>query len=93
MGLVCRRLISRAVCRVLRERTAELLAPIQLGLGVRSGAKAAVHGVRRVLLSGGIVKLDFKNAFNCVHCYQIIKSVATQFPEIESYVRNVYGHK
>ena len=28
VGLVCRRLISRAVCKVLRERTAELLAPI-----------------------------------------------------------------
>ena len=92
MGLVIRRLISRAASQLLRDKSANLLAPIQVGLGVKCGAEAAVHAVRRFLLSGegGIVKLDFKNAFNTVHRDNIIKALAQHFPELELYLRSAY---
>jgi len=68
--LALRRLIARAACAATQQQAAELLSPIQLGLGIRGGAEAAVHGVRRFLdaTTGatGIVKLDFTNAFNAV---------------------------
>ena len=53
------------------EDMATLLAPRQLGDGIRGGAEAVVHAARQFLnefQSGqAIVKLYFKNAFNAVH--------------------------
>jgi len=70
IGLALRRLVSKAACAATQQLAAELFCPIQLGLGIRSGAEAAVHGVRRFLDAAtgdtGIVKLDFANAFNAV---------------------------
>ena len=57
VGLVIKRLISRAACQLLRDKRANLLAPIQVGLGVKCGVEASVHAVRRFLSLGeeGIV--------------------------------------
>ena len=54
---------------VLDDMTA-LLAPRQLGFGVKRGVEAAVHAARSYLNhlhpDGAMVKLDFCNAFNTV---------------------------
>ena len=48
----------------------DLLAPDQLGFGVRGGAEAAVHSGRLYLHNldphQAFLKLDFKNTFNSV---------------------------
>ena len=52
------------------DEVAELLAPRQLGYGVRGGAEGAVHAARRFLRvmdpSQAVVKLDFQNAFSSI---------------------------
>ena len=66
IGLVMRRLISRACCLSFRDQAAKLLSPVQLGIGVKGGAEAAAHATRRFLSNcsneSGLVKLDFCNA-------------------------------
>jgi len=70
VGLTLRRLSSKVANRWATERMVPLLAPRQLGVGVRGGAEAIVHAARSYISSASpyhaIVKLDFENAFNTV---------------------------
>jgi len=95
IGLSLRRLVARAACAATQQQAAELLAPTQLGLGVRAGAEAAVHGVRRFLDAAtgesGIVKLDFANAFNTVSRSSVVSAVSTHLPQLERFTRCAYG--
>ena len=90
VGCVLRRVIAKAVCSTLRERTANLLSPIQLGIGVSDGATAAAHAARRFLSacerSEGFLKLDFKNAFNTIERNKVLTAVYEHFPELAHYV-------
>jgi len=95
IGLALRRLIARAACAATQQQAAELLSPIQLGLGIRGGAEAVVHGVRRFLDAAtgetGIVKLDFANAFNAVSRTAVLRAMSAHLPELERFVRCAYG--
>ena len=95
VGFVLRRFLSRYYCVVLRNQITAELAPKQVGVGVRGGAKTAVHATRRFLhkcdTNCGIVKLDFKNAFNCVLRNHMLKCVLVRMPSIYSYVNAAYG--
>ena len=70
VGMTLRRLVAKVANRVVVERCVPLLAPCQVGVGVWGGSEAAVHAARAYLEScpsdSGILKLDFKNAFNCI---------------------------
>ena len=62
--------MAKVACRVVSDHCASLLKPQQLGVGVKGGAEALVHGACRYVdnlsPSHVLVKLDFKNAFNSV---------------------------
>ena len=62
------------------------LAPRQLGYGIPMGAEAAVHAACIFLhhLQPGhlLLKLDFKNAFNCLHRQRMLIAVRDQVPEL-----------
>jgi hypothetical protein len=64
-----RRLASKLVYRKGSHLAGQLL-PHQLGFGVRGGAEAALHATRQFMSKSTtpttILKIDFKNAFNCV---------------------------
>ena len=95
VGLMLRRLVARAACAAVRDRAAELLAPIQVDLGVRGGAEAAVHAARRFLdLSGGtsgLLKLDFENAFNTVHRQAVLSACMQHLPDLARLAYSAYG--
>ena len=95
VGCVMRRMISTAASHEVRERAAKLLSPRQIGIGIADGATAAAHAARRFLSScdanNGLLKLDFKNAFNAVDRAQVLKEVNTHFPELAPYVYAAYG--
>ena len=58
--------------------------PRQLGFGVKEGAEAAVHSARAFLeqKDGDIlVKLDFKNAFNCVRQDRMLEISIAAIPD------------
>ncbi len=62
----------------------DLLAPRQLGYGVKRGAEAAVHAARLYLQEltseKAVLKLDFKNAFNSVRMDKVLGAVLEHAP-------------
>ena len=79
----------------MSDSAAAVLAPRQLGFGIKGGAEAAAHAARRYLqnLPNNFVlaKLDFKIAFNSVRRDTIIEAVAARFPELSQFVVACYG--
>jgi len=75
---------SFAVCKL-----APCFAPRQMGAAVNGGCEAVVHATHRFLGSlqpGSVIaKLDFSNAFNCLHRDSMLEAVFQQIPEIHNY--------
>jgi len=86
VGYVWRRLTAKVACSHVKDASAALLAPRQLGFGVSGGAEAAVRAARRYLenMERGklFVKIDFRNAFNMLRRDSILEAVAKHFPEL-----------
>ena len=95
VGLTLRRLAAKVACRSVTEKCALFLKPRQLGVGVKGGGEALVHGTRRFLdsLPAGhvFVKLDFSNAFNSVRRDVVRDEVLAQVPELLGYFDSAYG--
>ena len=68
IGYTWRRLAAKCANAYATSKVTSYLSPIQVGVGVKGGCEATVHAVRRYLESlpedYGVIKLDFKNAFN-----------------------------
>ena len=83
VGYVWRRLTAKVACSQVKEASATLLAPKQLGFGVAGGAEATVRAARRYLENMGhgklLIKTDFRNAFNTVRRDAILEAVANHF--------------
>ena len=96
VGYVWRRLTAKCANHHVLESSAPMLAPTQLGVGVKGGAEAAIHATRRYLedMTAGklIAKLDFKNAFNSISRSQMLDAVATYAPEIYHLCYSAYAH-
>ena len=95
VGCTLRRLVAKVAGNKVREDMVALLAPRQLGYGVRGGVEAAVHATRQYLSSirpdHVVVKLDFRNAFNSVHRDSLLKAVQNLVPDIYPFVHSVYS--
>ena len=95
VGCTLRRIISKAICIAIRERAATALAPFQLGVGVPDGSVTAAHADRRFLGSApagsGILKLDFRNAFNVLDRTTMLTRCTEIFPELIAYLAASYG--
>ena len=74
---------------------AELLRPKQLGYGIPRGAEAAVHATRIYLHNLQpqhlILKLDFRNAFNCLHRDKMLAAVREMVPELYPLIHSAYS--
>ena len=70
VGCTLRRLVAKVAGMKVVDEMAALLAPRQLGYGVKNGAEAAVHTARLYFSNlnpnTAILKLDFQNAFNSI---------------------------
>ena len=98
VGLLFRRLCSKLATASAREDAVSFLRPLQVGFGVRGGCEAAIHAARSFVVEGRhqsdpfvLLKLDFKNAFNCIRRDKILFTVFEKFPKIYQYVFNSYG--
>ena len=95
VGCTLRRLAAKCAGNRVMQAMGALLAPYQLGYGVPLGAEAAVHATRVFLqnLQPGhlILKLDFRNAFNCLRRDKMIKAVGKLVPELLPLVLSAYG--
>ena len=79
VGCTLRRLVAKCASSFVRDEMGALLAPLQLGYGTTMGAEAAVHATRMYLrnIQPGqlLLKVDFRNAFNCIRRGKLLQSV------------------
>ena len=95
MSCTLRRLVAKIAASKVREELTSLLAPRQLGFGIKGGAEAAVHAAR--MYAGDlddnhwIVKLDFKNAFNSLRRDKMLLAVHELAPTLYPFVHSCYS--
>ena len=79
VGSYRRRLAVKCATTFASAKLLDYFNPIQLGIGVRGCCEVAVHAYRRYVISmqeGHVIaKLDFPNAFNCIHRVAMLYAV------------------
>ena len=98
VGDIIRRLVSKCFSWALAEKAAGLLAPFQLGVGVRGGCEALVHTVRAImedldtqLDNSNVLQVDIINAFNTADRATAFRDVREHFPEVARWLEATYG--
>ena len=95
VGCTLRRVVVKCAGRYITNAMGALLAPRQLGYGTALGCEAAVHATRLYLRhlqsSQVILKLNFKNAFNCICRDKMLQAVSDLAPELAPFVYSAYS--
>ena len=95
VGLTLRRLVAKVACFKATESCVAMLAPRQLGVGVKGGAEALTHAARLFLSTmeqdNVLIKLVFVNAFNTVRRDSMLEAVAQYAPNILAFASSAYG--
>ena len=94
VGNLLRRLVAKCFSSALANKAAALLAPHQLGVGVRGGCEAITHAVREDVEqdpSLWVLQTDLVNAFNLQDRGNSLEETARHFPECLSWVVTCYG--
>ena len=90
-----RRLVAKVAGSKVMEEMGDLLAPQQLGFGVKGGAEAAVHALRLYLCDPNpgkaVLKLDFQNAFNSICRDKMLDAVREHVPELHPFIHSAYS--
>ena len=96
IGFTLRRLVSKCASFFGTNQLRNHFYPNQLGVGIPGGCEAAVHSARRYLevmpADHVLVKLDFSNAFNCLHRQDMLLAVLNRVPELYAYCCSAYSH-
>jgi hypothetical protein len=95
IGNTIRRLASKCACLHALKSCPDILAPHQLGFGVPGGAEAAVHASRIYLNhlppNKAILKVDFRNAFNCIRRDRMLDATKEIIPDLLPYIHSAYS--
>lgn len=96
VGKGWRRLAGKVSCLHIKDPLSQILAPIQLGFGIRGGAEALVHAVRAFAKAEhskpkAIVKFDFINAFDMLFRKFLLNEVKEFCPEIFAMLQQCYS--
>ena len=95
VGCTLRRLVAKIAGNKVTDDMSSLLAPQQLGFGVKGGAEAAVHAARQYLHSLPpdmlLLKLDFSNAFHSIRRDKMLLAVRKLAPELYPLVHSAYS--
>ena len=95
IGWSLRRLVAKSAGNCVMETMGALLAPHQLGYGTPQGTEAVAHAARIYLQNlqsdNLILKLNFKNAFNCLRRDKMLIAVSEMVPELLPLVHSVYS--
>jgi len=95
IGFTLRRLVSKCANTAGIARLVTYFQPRQLGVGTPGGCEAAIHSARRYLENlepeNVVVKLDFTNAFNCLHRHDMLLAVRDRLPDLYAYCYSAYS--
>ena len=90
-GEVIRRLVAKCLCIESRERARVFFAPHQFGVACPNGTERVIHRTRAAFLAHAadpdfvILKVDLRNAFNCVSRKAFLDLCRRHFPELEAW--------
>ena len=93
IGEVLRRIVGKAIIKLLKHDVAQCTAPMQLCGGVKGGVEAAVHGLRAVWEDDeteAVLLVDARNAFNCMNRKTGLQNTGIVCPELYTYLNNTY---
>ena len=94
MGNILRRLTSKLIAKGASDRMEALLAPHQLGVGIKGGWKAVIHSVREAVSQNPdkwVLQVDLENAFNRVSRSHVLSEVARLLPDCLPWAATCYG--
>ena len=94
MGNILRRLTSKLIAKGASDRMEALLAPHQLGVGIKGGCEAVIHSVREAVSQNPdkwVLQVDLENAFNRVSRSHVLSEVARLLPDCLPWVATCYG--
>ena len=93
IGEVARRIIGKAIARVLSHEIQEATGPLQTCSGYLSGFEAAVHAMHQVFEDSdaeGVILVDATNAFNCLNRQNALINIKNLCPALSKVLINTY---
>ena len=95
VGSTLRRLVTKVGFKPVSQQLGLLFRPNQLGYGTKGGSEAAAHAARHYLTSNRqnkvFLKLDIKNAFNCINRDIILEKVKEKIPNLYNLLWQAYS--
>ena len=95
IGNTLRRLVAKLACMSVREEIGEYFRPHQLGFGTQKGCETIIHTVRTFIDQNSdsnkiLVKIDFKNAFNCIERDSMLQVIKEKVPKLYPFLWQSY---
>ena len=94
VGEVVRRIVMKAILRVIQRLVEEACGVLQTCSGLPCGIEAAVHAMRETYAANsteGILLVDAKNAFNSLNREAALHNIQHLCPAISTLACNTYG--
>lgn len=96
VGCVFRRLTGKLCCQAVQEKSRQYFQPYQLGFASKRGCEAVIHATRtfikeRQTSNDILVKIDYKNAFNCVKRDILLENIKKNVPELYHFLWQCYA--
>ena len=91
-----RRLVAKCFCVAGKEEISKSFAGRNYGVGCPGGVEVVAHSLRDCLNKHkgsklGLLKIDFRNAFNMVKRSHFVKAACEMFPAMSSWTEWCYG--
>ena len=87
---------GKCLIKRYQDTVAQKLAPVQLGVGSRSGAETIIHKVRSWYRMAPpdhvLLQLDFKNAYNSINRTAMLQAVEEHCPLFRPYAQACYSN-
>ena len=93
IGEILRRIIGKAVVKVLKMDIQEEAGDLQMCVGQQGGCEAGVHAMTEIFEdtdTHGIIQVDANNAFNTINRKVFLHNIQIISPAISTFVRNCY---
>ena len=96
IGITFRRLVAKLISFQVKTSCSEYLQPHQLGFGTPLGCENIIHSTRSFLNWNShsnkiLLKIDYKNAFNCVDRAVMLQAIKDKFPLFYPFIWQSYS--
>ena len=90
VGEISRRIIAKAVLRIVSKDVEAAAGPLQLCAGQDGGCEAAVHAMRKIFQDPETEAVDATNAFNSINRQAALHNVSVICPPLGQVLINTY---